>query len=507
MSSPPLLEMQKIGKSFFGVKVLKDVPLQLRSGEVVALLGENGAGKSTLIKILNGDYGMDSGAILLNGRSVTFSEPRDAEAAGIRMIYQELHYAPDLTVAENMVIGHLPRGRGPLGQYVVNWRRVYENARSNLELLGLKIDPRAKMRDLSVVERQIVEIVKAVSAEARILVMDEPTAALTPHEVERLFDLVRDLKRRGVGIIYVSHRLDEVFEIADCVHVLRDGEHVATRPVSEVTPKLLVDLMVGREIEERRNASLGPTIREAQKPVLEIRNLSRKGAYQSISLQVHRGEIVGIFGLLGSGQIPLTRTIYGAELADSGTVLIDGDPVSVRSPRDGKRAGIGFVPADRKVSSLILGLSVRANITLSNWKNLSTLGFFRLPVERAHAQTWIERLGIRMAGDMEAPVRLLSGGNQQKVVLARWLEANVKVLILNEPTWGVDVGARADIYDQLEHLAAQGLGVLMVSSDIQEVLSVSHRVLTLYRGRLTGDFAAEHLSHEAILTAAAGEAA
>lgn len=504
--TPPLLEMRQIEKSFFGVKVLKDVPLELHRGEVLALLGENGAGKSTLIKILNGDYGMDRGTILLNGQVVSFAEPRDAEAAGIRMIYQELHYAPDLTVAENMGIGHLSRGRGPLGRHIVDWRRVYQEARSNLELFGVDIDPRARMRDLTVVERQIVEIVKAVSAEAHILVMDEPTAALTPHEVERLFDLVRDLKEREVGIIYVSHRLDEIFEIADRVHVLRDGQHVATRPINEVSPKLLVELMVGREIKERKNVSLSRGGRAAPQPVLEVRNLSRRGAYQGINLKVHYGEIVGIFGLLGSGQIPLTRAIYGAEVADHGTILVDGNTISIRSPLDSKRAGIGFVPVDRKVSSLILGLSVTTNITLSNWRNLSALGFFRASVERAHAQQWIERLGIRMAGSMETPVRLLSGGNQQKVVLARWLEANVKVLILNEPTLGVDVGARSDIYDQLEHLAAQGLAVLMVSSDIQEVLSISHRVLTLYRGRLTGEFDADQLSHEAVLNAAAGGA-
>lgn len=500
--SAPLLEMRDIHKAFYGVKVLQDVPLTLERGEVLALLGENGAGKSTLIKILNGDYQMDAGEIRLNGQTVHFKEPRDAEASGIQMIYQELHYAADLSVAENLFIGNLPRGKGLLGRYTVDWQSTYKEAGEALALLNVDIDPTTLMRDLTVVERQIVEIIKAIYADAKLLVMDEPTAALTPPEVEMLFDIVRRLRAKGVAIIYISHRLDEIYQIAGRVTVLRDGRHVATKPISEVTPASLVEMMVGREIDARQVvlAEQGETPRVA----LEIRNLSKAGVFEDISFKVHEGEIVSIFGLLGSGQISLTRSIFGAESYNNGDIIIYGEEKRIRSPQDSKAAGIGFVPIDRKVRGLVLGMSVRKNLTLSNWHNLSSLSFFQPQKERRHARQWIDALGVRMAGGMDVPVKFLSGGNQQKVVLARWLEANVNVLILNEPTWGVDVGARSDIYDQLEMLAEKGLAILVVSSDIQEVLAISHRILTLYKGRLTHEFSHAEATQDGVLTAAAG---
>lgn len=493
----PLLKMQSIHKSFYGVKVLQDVPLTLYPGEVLALLGENGAGKSTLIKILNGDYQMDAGEIYLEGQQVHFKEPRDAEKNGIVMIYQELHYAPDLSVAENLFIGKLPKN-GPF----VDWRKVRAGAKQALELLNVDIDLDTLMRDLTVVERQIVEIVKAVYADAKLLVMDEPTAALTPPEVEMLFSIVRRLREKGVGIIYISHRLDEIFQIAQRVTVLRDGKHVATKPMSEVTPGSLVEMMVGREIEAR-NVQLA-SVPKAYKVALEVSRLSKAGAFENISFKVHEGEVVSIFGLLGSGQDNVTRCIFGAERFDSGGIKVYGEVKNIRRPQDSKNAGIGFVPIDRKVRGLVLGMSVRKNLTLSNWSNLSLLSFFQGLKERQHTKTWIDALGIRMAGGMDVPVRFLSGGNQQKVVLARWLEANVKILILNEPTWGVDVGARSDIYDQLERLAKQGLAILVVSSDIQEVLAISHRILTLYKGHLTAEFSHQEASQDKVLGAAAG---
>jgi len=499
----PLLEMHHIHKSFFGVKVLDDVSLSLRKGEVLALLGENGAGKSTLIKILNGDYSMDKGEIYLNGQRVQFHEPRDAEAHGIRMIYQELHYAPDLSVTENLLLSELPHGRGFPGKYIIDWRRAREIAEARLKLLDLDIDPDTRMRDLPVVERQIVEIVKALSAEAQIIVMDEPTAALTPPEVEMLFGIIRNLCAQGVAIIYISHRLDEIFEIADRVTILRDGQHVATKAVDDVTMASVVELMVGREIEARRK-TLALTGRE-EEVVLEVQHLTRAGAYEDVSLKVHAGEIVGVFGLIGSGQLALTRSIFGAERPDAGTILVDGREYTIRHPQDARNAGIGFVPVDRKVQSLIMGQSVRKNVTLSNWGRLARMGFFQQGVEKAHTQHWVDSLGIRMAGDMEVPIRFLSGGNQQKSVLARWLEANVRVLILNEPTWGVDVGARSDIYDQLEALAQSGLAILLVSSDIQEILSVCQRILTIYRGRITAEFLRDQVTKDQLLAGAAGE--
>ncbi|MEM7734924.1 MAG: sugar ABC transporter ATP-binding protein [Deinococcota bacterium] len=506
--SSTLLEMRGIHKSFYGVQVLQDVNLNLAAGEVLALLGENGAGKSTLIKILNGDYSLDAGQIFRDDQPVVFAAPHDAEASGISMIYQELHYSPNLSVAENLFVGHLPRAKGPLGRWLINWQQVTTQARDALALLDVSLNPATPMRELSVVERQIVEIVKALYADAKILVMDEPTAALTPPEVAVLFDIVRRLRQKGVGIIYISHRLDEIFEIADTVMVLRDGEHVATQAITEVSPDSLVQLMVGRAVGERQiTTNQHQDVAENVRPAaLEVHNFSKPGAFDDITFTVDTGEVVSIFGLLGSGQIPLTRSIFGAEQGHSGQLRVAGKDVEIRKPQDAKRAGIGFVPVDRKVRGLVLGMSVRKNLTLSNWQALSQMSFFNPHRERAHSKHWINALGIRMAGGMNAPVRLLSGGNQQKVVLARWLEANANILILNEPTWGVDVGARADIYDQLERLAADGLAILIVSSDISEVLALSHRILTIYKGRLTAEFSHQQASKDKVLAAAGGAA-
>lgn len=439
-ASPPLLQMENISKNFFGVRVLNRVSFTLHAGEVHALLGENGAGKSTLIKILNGDYQMDSGVILIDGQPVDFRAPHDAEAHGIRMIYQELHYAPDLSVTENLLLGSLPRYRGRFGRFVINWAQARQIAAERLALLNLDIDPDSKMRDLSVVQRQIVEIVKALSAEARIIVMDEPTAALTPTEVEHLFDIIRDLRRQGVAIIYISHRLDEIFQMAHRVTVLRDGNLVGTEPIESLTMASVVEMMVGDRVKQRRASH--SEVHAERDVVLEVKGLTRYGVFEDVSLQAHAGEILGIFGLIGSGHFSLTQSIFGAEPYNKGSIHVDGQPVTIHNPRDAQRAGIGFVPIDRKVHGLVMGQSVRKNTTLSNWKALSTLGFFRQRTEKQHTQRWIDSLTIRMAGGMEVAIRHLSGGNQQKTVLARWLEARVRVLILNEPTWGVDVGAR-----------------------------------------------------------------
>jgi ribose transport system ATP-binding protein len=505
-TATPILEMKSISKSFFGVKVLDNASIDLYPGEVLALVGENGAGKSTLMKILNGDYQKDSGTIVINGQPVNITRPSEAEEQGIRMIYQELHYAPDLSVTENLLLGHLPRRSGPLGRYLVDWPKAHQLAREFLQMLEVDIDPRSQMRKLSVVEREIVEIVKALSTQAKIVVMDEPTAALTPHEVTLLFDIIQTLREQGVGLIYISHRLDEIFQIAQRVAVLRDGQHVGTCQVTDVSHRELVRMMVGREVEQTRGTDgrAEPSSREMKEAVLELVGLTKAGDYQDINLKLYPGEIVGIFGLLGAGHMPLTRSIFGAEKADSGQVLVDGRPVSIASPQDARQAGVGLVPVDRKVQGLVLGMNVRENVTLSNWRELTNVGFFQRQAERGHARSWIDRLGIRMAGGMEVETRFLSGGNQQKVVLARWLEANVKVLLMNEPTWGVDVGARSDIYDLLESLAEQGLAILMVSSDMQEVLSVSHRILTMYKGRLTGEFSRAEATEESLLHAAAG---
>lgn len=503
----PLLRMQDIEKSFFGVRVLKNVPFELQAGEVHALVGENGAGKSTLIKILNGDYRKDAGNIYLQGKPVEIEEPRQAERYGIRMVYQELHYAPDLSVAENLLLGHLPPRDGLLGKFLVDWEEARRKAKENLNRLDVDIDPEATMGSLSIVEREIVEIVKALSRQARIIVLDEPTAALTPREVERLFESIRSLRREGVGIVYISHRLDEVFQIAQRVTVLRDGEYVGTRKVVDVTQRELVKMMVGRDLGEgwTRSKALGPSPRE-ERPRLRIEELTRKGAFENVSLEVYPGEIVGIFGLLGAGHSALTRALFGAEKIDSGGVLVDGQPIAIKNPRDARRYGIGLVPVDRKVQALVMERSVKENVTLSNWTEIARNGFFRRRTERNHARHWVDQLDIRTTGGMEINIEYLSGGNQQKVVLARWLEAGSQILLLNEPTWGVDVGARFDIYEQLEALAQSGLSILMVSSDIQEVLAVSHRILTMYKGKITAEFSQEEATQEKLLNAAAGGA-
>ncbi len=501
LEQTPLLEMRDINKSFFGVDVLKNVSLDLYAGEVLALLGENGAGKSTLIKILNGDYQKDSGEIFIEGELVHFTQPRDAEHVGIRMIYQELHYAPDLSVAESLLIGDLPK---QLGGIFIDWNKAHEIAREYLNLLSVEIDPRTLMRDLTVVQREIIEIVKALSKKARIIVMDEPTAALTPPEVKQLFGIVENLRKQGVGIIYISHRLDEIFHVAQRVFVLRDGNHVGTKSIDEVTQDNLVEMMVGRTIEDRVVARQDASEASLGNVALQITDFTKLGAFEQVNLEVREGEIVGLFGLLGAGHDKLTRCIFGAERVDSGLVEVLGQQVTITNPQEGKDAGIGFVPIDRKVNGLVLEMSVRKNTTLSNWYNLQKFAYFLQSKEKRHTQRWVDDLGIRMAGGMEVETRFLSGGNQQKVVLARWLEANVKVLVLNEPTWGVDVGARSDIYDQLETLAEQGLAILMVSSDIQEVLSVSHRILTMYDGKINGEFMQMDATEDNLLEVAAG---
>lgn len=497
----PILAMRGIEKSFYGVRVLNQVSLEARGGEVLALLGHNGAGKSTLIKILNGDYSRDGGEILIDGVPVELRSPRDAEAHGIQMIYQELHYAPDMTVAENVLLNHVPHRPGPLGRWLIDWPATYSRAAEILGLLQVDIDPRAPMRELGAAQKQIVQIAKALSFDARILVMDEPTAALTPHEVDLLFTTVETLRRRGVAIIYISHRLDEVFRIAQRVNVLRDGKNVGDLPIGEVTPRSLVRLMVGRDVAERHETpppTGGPV-------ALSARGLSREGLFADIDLDLHRGEIVGIFGLLGAGHIELSRALFGAERADRGSVEVDGKRVVLRDPTHAREVGIGFVPAERKVEGLVTSMSVRGNITLANWGDIARLGFLQEPEERRRARAWVERLGVRMSGSIDQEVRFLSGGNQQKVVLARWLEANTRILVLNEPTWGVDIGARGEIYTLLQQLKGEGFAMLIVSSDMEEVINVCDRVLVMRRGRIVAEVPRAEATPARLLGAVAGE--
>jgi ABC-type sugar transport system ATPase subunit len=503
MSQPqPLLEMRDITKSFFGVKVLDGVTLTARPGEVLALLGENGAGKSTLIKILNGDYTRDAGHIFIDGGLVEIRAPRDAEELGIRVIYQELHYAPDLSVAENLLLGHLPRRDSAWLGWMIDWPQTYRRAEELLDLLQVDVDPRTPLGELGVAQKQVVEIVKAMSSHARILVMDEPTAALTPREVDLLFDTIARLRAQGVAIIYISHRLDEIFRIAGRVTVLRDGKHVGTHAIDEVTRRDLVRMMVGHDVADIAASQSAVPYQIA----LEVKGLTRQGLFEGIDLQLQRGEITGMFGLLGAGHLEFSRALFGAEPADNPDIWVEGRLAKITSPQMARAAGIGFVPIDRKVEGLVMSMSVRGNITLANWPASTRMGFFNEGQERKRATSWIDKLGIRMSGGIEEEVRFLSGGNQQKVVLARWLEANTKILILDEPTWGVDVGARADIYELLQQLKAQGLAILIVSSDMQEVMTISDRILVMSQGRISGELSGDRVTQAQLLSAAAGGA-
>ena len=496
MNSQPLLAMRGIRKSFAGVEVLHGVDLTLYGGEVLALMGENGAGKSTLMKILNGDYNRDGGEILFDGRAVQFSSPRDAESAGVQMIHQELAYAPDLSVAENVLMGHLPRRGG----FMVDWPAAHAATSEVLARLKADFSSRDVIGGLSVGQQQLVEIAKALSREARILVMDEPTAALTSREVSLLFETIASLRAQGVGIVYISHRLDEVEEIADRVAVLRDGTAVGEQKMSAVTRAQIVHLMVGREVESHAQ-SRGTNEREI---VLQVAGLTRPHRFEDVSFEVRAGEIVGLYGLLGAGQSEVLRALFGSPAAATGEISINGRSVKINSVPDAINAGIGLVSEDRKREGLILGLSVSDNLTLGNWDRVAKNGVLNRKTELERTAHWTERLGIRARGPSQ-PVGTLSGGNQQKVVLARWLEAGTKVLLLAEPTRGVDVGARADIYGVLEELRERGLALVMVSTDMEEVLALSDRILVFARGRIAREFGRAEATQELLLASAAGE--
>ena len=475
-----LVELSGISKSFAGVAVLKDVTFDVGPGEVHALLGENGAGKSTLIKIMAGVHAPNAGEIKVDGSAVRFASPREARKAGIAVVYQELLLFPQLTVAENIFIGHAPRG----GLGGLDWERMRVRARALLESLDSPdLDVDDYVGALSVANRQRVEIAKALSQEARLLIMDEPTAALAEADVKRLLTVVRRLRERGVAIVYVSHRMPEIFALADRVTVLRDGALVATCDIADVDEARLVSMMVGREIDR-----LFPKV-EAERGaiVLELDAVSHGSTVSDISLTVRAGEIVGIAGLVGSGRTELALTIFGVTPATSGAIRLDGRPVSIGSPRRARDLGIAYVPEDRGLQGLVRPMTLRENISLAILDKVSRLFVIDRQMETTRANGAIRQFGIRTRGP-EQPVRQLSGGNQQKVVLAKWLAATPRLLILDEPTRGIDVGAKAEIHALMGRLAQQGLAILMISSELPEVLGMSDRVLVMNSGRLVAEF-------------------
>ncbi|MDQ3561330.1 MAG: sugar ABC transporter ATP-binding protein [Pseudomonadota bacterium] len=476
----PVLELSGISKSFPGVRALAGISFDVRAGEVHALLGENGAGKSTLIKIMSGVHRADSGTMTLDGKPASFGSPQEAQAAGIATIYQELLLFPELTVAENIFMGHAPKSR--LGG--IDWRAMRAQAGELLASLDIHdLDPSSLVGGLSVGNRQRVEIAKALSHKARILIMDEPTAALTEHDVERLFRIVRLLRDRGVGIVYISHRLEEVFLLADRVTVLRDGEFVATKPVSETDHNDLVRMMVGRRIEAlfpKVEAPLGAV-------VLELENVVRAPATKGISLQLRAGEILGIAGLVGAGRSELAEVIFGMTPAESGAIRLDGKPVAINSPSDAKHLGIAYVPEDRGRQGLVRPMPIVENVSMASLSRVSRSAFIDRRAEADLARRSVDQFQIRASGIGQV-VGKLSGGNQQKVGLSKWLATEPRILIMDEPTRGIDVGAKAEIHRLMGEFAKAGMAILMISSELPEVLGMSDRVLVMRAGRIVAEF-------------------
>lgn len=489
-NSQPLLELKHISKSFPGVKALDDVSFDVHPGEVHALLGENGAGKSTLIKIASGVYQPDGGEVVVQGQTVRFGSPRDAQQMGIATIYQELLLYPELSVAENIFMGHAPRTR--LG--AIDWPEMRRKAEELLASLNIHdLDVTIKVGRLTVGNRQRVEIAKALSMNARVLIMDEPTAAITEADVERLFGIIRLLKGRGVGIVYISHRLHEVFDIGERVTVLRDGRYIATKAVAETTEDELVNMMVGRTLDNMF-PKLETTVGDV---VLEVRGLSRGRMVHDVSFQLRAGEIVGMAGLVGSGRSEVAQTIFGLTPPQSGTILINGKEVKIKNPAQAMRYGIAYLPEDRGTQGLIRQMELRQNTSLTVLRELSRAGFINHQKEMELAQNTIEKLAIRAYSPLQI-VGKLSGGNQQKVVVGKWLATKPRILIVDEPTRGIDVGAKAEIHRLLSELAQQGLAILMISSELPEIVGMSDRILVMREGRLVAEFTRAEATQENI---------
>ncbi len=494
----PILEARQITKRFPGVVALEGVSLTVFPGEVLAVVGENGAGKSTLMKILSGALQPDEGEILLQGRPVRFSDPRQALEHGIGIIYQELSVIDALSVGENVFLGRLPQRSGLPG--AVDWPRVWHEAAQVLARVGAPIDPQEPVRGLSVAQKQLVEIARTLSLDVRVLILDEPTSALSLQETERLFEILRGLRAQGVAIIYISHRLEEVFALADRVTVLRDGRVIGTLPIREATRDGLIKMMVGRDLSAYyREVRSCPGV-----PRLEVRGLTRTGVLYDVGLTVRAGEIVGLAGLVGAGRTELARCLFGVDPIDAGEILVDGRVTRIRNPREAVQHGIVLVPEDRKLEGLVSILSVRENVSLSVLARLARFGFPSRRRERELVRSFVERLRIRTPS-LEQRVLNLSGGNQQKVVLARALATKPKVLILDEPTRGIDVGAKAEVHALIAELAEAGMAILLISSELPEILSMSHRILVMNGGRIVAEFARGEATEERVLRAATGQ--
>ncbi|MGD0004681.1 MAG: sugar ABC transporter ATP-binding protein [Anaerolineaceae bacterium] len=488
-----VLELKNIAKRFGGVEVLHSVSFALRPGEVHALLGENGAGKSTLIKVITGVHQPDGGEIYLDDKRVHFDDPLQARLAGIAAIYQELSLCPDLNVAENIFLGRQPTTIG--GR--IDWSKLYREADRLLTSLGVHLDLRIKARNLSIAQMQSVEIARAFSLNARILIMDEPTSSLTLNEVAELFGLVRRLRDEGTAIIFISHRLEELFDVADRVTVLRDGSYVDTRLVKDVTRDELVRLMVGRTI-----SNLFP--KQEVKPgevALKVEHLTQAGIFEDISFELRRGEILGMAGLVGAGRTDVARAIFGVIPPTSGTIEVEGQQVKITSPQQAINLGLAYVPEDRQLHGLVPAMNITSNISLPILKQYARRGWLLDKAERSAALSASQQMEVR-ANSIWQIARTLSGGNQQKVVLAKWLSTKPRILILDEPTRGIDVGTKAAVHALMSKLAAEGIAILMISSELPEVLGMSDRIIVMHEGRMTGHFSRAEATQEKIISAA-----
>ena len=489
----PLISVNKLSKSFPGVRALHDVQFELLAGEVHALMGENGAGKSTLMKILAGVYRRDSGDILVDGQPVSFECPRDAQAAGVGIIHQELQLMNHLTVAQNIFIGREPRGR--LGLFL-DEDRLNAQAREILSRMHVNLDPRALVGELTVASQQMVEIAKALSFDSRVLIMDEPTSALNDAEIAELFRIIRELKGRGVGVVYISHKMDELKQIADRVTVLRDGEYVATVDAAHTTVEAIIGMMVGRTLTDVAPAARAAAQGEA---ALEVRHLNAGPLVRDVSFTLRQGEILGFAGLMGAGRTEVARAVFGADPVESGEILVKGAKATIRNPSDAVAQGIGYLSEDRKRFGLATGMDVESNIVMSNLRSFLSFNFFlRRARMRRRATHFISLLAIRTPSPSQE-VRLLSGGNQQKIVIAKWLERDCDVLFFDEPTRGIDVGAKSEIYKLLRSLADEGKAIVMISSELPEILRMSDRIVVMCEGRITGELGANEATQERIM--------
>jgi len=492
------IEMIGVSKSFGDVSVLKDVNLKVKKGEVHALLGENGAGKSTLVKILNGVHEKDGGSVLLNGEEIAPHDTHEAHVLGIGIVYQEFSLVKDLTVAENIYLHTLGASR-----FWIHWGKLVKEAQDLIDSLGFDIDASALIRDLNIVQKQVVEIAKALSEDTKVLILDEPTTVFDPTDIQKLFAVIEKLKKRGISIIYISHHLEEVFKIADTITVLRDGVDRGSMPVLQANENEVIRLMIGRDLEglyPKRFVALG------KKPVFEVKDLgSKDGFIKGVDFNVKAGEVVGIAGLGGSGRTRTAKLIFGAEKKKKGTLLLNGEEIKTSSPVDAVSFSIGFVSEDRKEEGVFLPLSIRENISITNFKPIvSKLGFLNVDKEHQNVDKLIEKLSIKTLSS-EVEVKSLSGGNQQKVVLAKWLSINSKVIFIDEPTRGVDVGAKVEIYKLINEVAEKGVGVVVISSDMPEIMGVSDRILVMHEGSFYGELSKEEFSEENILRYAIGE--